>query len=121
MENFCSFQFSNYCEHLLLLWLSRWFSGKEFACKHRRLGRCRFNPWVGKIPGVGNGYPIQYSCLENQETVKPGGLQSMGCKELDTTERLITHEPLPCTNFLCQPIELHGKTEKFSSLHLTIW
>ena len=24
-----------------------------------------FNPWVGKIPGKGNGYPFQYSCLEN--------------------------------------------------------
>ena len=28
----------------------------------RRLG---FDPWVGKIPGEGNGYPLQYSCLEN--------------------------------------------------------
>ena len=24
-----------------------------------------FNPWVGKIPGKGNGNPLQYSCLEN--------------------------------------------------------
>ena len=23
------------------------------------------DPWVKKIPGVGNGYPLQYSCLEN--------------------------------------------------------
>ena len=22
-------------------------------------------PWVGKIPGVGNGTQLQYSCLEN--------------------------------------------------------
>ena len=22
-------------------------------------------PWVRKIPGDGNGYPLQYSCLEN--------------------------------------------------------
>ena len=28
----------------------------------RRLG---FDPWVRKIPGEGNGYPLQYSCLEN--------------------------------------------------------
>ena len=27
--------------------LSRWFSGKESPCECRR---CRFNPWVGKIP-----------------------------------------------------------------------
>ena len=25
----------------------------------------RFNPWVGKIPGAGNGNPLQYSGLEN--------------------------------------------------------
>ena len=24
-----------------------------------------FDPWVGKIPGERNGYPPQYSCLEN--------------------------------------------------------
>ena len=24
-----------------------------------------FNPWVRKIPGEGNGNPVQYSCLEN--------------------------------------------------------
>ena len=27
--------------------------------------RHRFSPWVGKITGVGNGNPLQYSCLEN--------------------------------------------------------
>ena len=24
-----------------------------------------FDPWVGKIPGEGNGNSVQYSCLEN--------------------------------------------------------
>ena len=24
-----------------------------------------FDPWVGKIPGGGNGNPLQYSCREN--------------------------------------------------------
>ena len=24
-----------------------------------------FDPWVRKIPGAGNGNPLQYSCLEN--------------------------------------------------------
>ena len=27
--------------------------------------RHRFDPWVGKIPGEGNGSPLQCSCLEN--------------------------------------------------------
>ena len=31
-----------------LLGASRWLSGKESAC--RRHKRCRFDPWVGKIP-----------------------------------------------------------------------
>ena len=35
-------------------------------------------------PGEGN--PLQYSCLENPWTEEPGGLQSMGHKEPDTTE-----------------------------------
>ena len=24
-----------------------------------------FSPWIGKIPGEGNGNPVQFSCLEN--------------------------------------------------------
>ena len=28
-------------------------------------GRPKFDTWVGKIPGEGNGNPLQYSCLEN--------------------------------------------------------
>jgi len=30
-----------------------------------RFKRCRFDPWIGKIPGGENGNLIQYSCLEN--------------------------------------------------------
>ena len=33
--------------------------------------------WVGKIPRGEHGNPLQYSCLENPWTEKPGGLQSM--------------------------------------------
>jgi len=35
----------------------------------------------------GNGYPLQYSCLENSID-EAGGLQSMDIAELDTTEQL---------------------------------
>ena len=38
----------------------------------------------GRSPGVGNGNPLQYSCLGNPLT-EPGRLQSMGHKESDTT------------------------------------
>ena len=42
-------------------------------------------PGLGRSPGEGNGNPLQYSCLENTWTEEPGGLQSMGSQELDTT------------------------------------
>ena len=42
--------------------LPRWLSGKESTCQRRR---CRFDPCIGKIPGGGNGNPLQYSCLDN--------------------------------------------------------
>ena len=35
---------------------------EEFTCQYRRL---RFDPWVGKFLGEGNGNPLQSSCLEN--------------------------------------------------------
>ena len=33
-------------------------------------------PGLGRSPGEGNGYPLQYSCLENPME-EPGGLQSL--------------------------------------------
>ena len=35
-------------------------------------------PGLGRYPGVGNGNPLQYSCLENPWTEEPSELQSMG-------------------------------------------
>ena len=42
-----------------------WHSGKESSWECSRHKRCGFDPLLGKIPGVGNGNPLQYSCLEN--------------------------------------------------------
>ena len=50
-------------------------AGEESPCNVRNLGSI---PGLGRSPGEGNGYPLQYSGLEN----------SMDCKESDTTERL---------------------------------
>ena len=36
--------------------------GKESACNAGDQG---LTPGSGRSPGVGNGYPLQYSCLEN--------------------------------------------------------
>ena len=36
--------------------------GKESACN---AGDLNSIPWSGRSPGEENGYPLQYSCLEN--------------------------------------------------------
>ena len=68
---------------------------KESACNAGDLG---YLPRSGRSPGEGNGYPFQYSCLENWidrdswwESGSPGGLQSMGFAESDMAEWL-THK-----------------------------
>ena len=72
-------------------------TGKEYSCRCRGYKRCGFNPWVGKIPGGGNGNPLQYSCWRIPWTEKPGGLQSREAQRLGqfwVTEYTHTHTPL---------------------------
>ena len=49
-------------------------SSKQSACN---AGDAVSNPGLGRSPGEGNGYPLQYSCLENSMREEPGGLQTM--------------------------------------------
>ena len=42
--------------------LPRWLSGKESACNAEGTGSI---PGSGSFPEEGNGYPLQYSYLEN--------------------------------------------------------
>ena len=59
---------------------------KESACSARDLGLI---PGLGRSPGGGNGYPFQYSCLENstdRQAWRTWGPWSR--KKLDMTERL---------------------------------
>ena len=51
--------------------------GKESACNPGGLGSI---PGLGRPPGEGKGYPLQYS-----------GLEPWDCKESDTTEQLSLH------------------------------
>ena len=54
-------------------------------------------PGLGRSPGEGNGYPLQYSCLENP--VDQGAWQATAhglSKDLDTT-LMKTKPPLPLT------------------------
>ena len=43
-------------------------------------------PGSGSSPGEGNGDPLQYSCWKIPWTEEPGRLQSLGRKELPTTD-----------------------------------
>ena len=54
-------------------------AGKESACNAGDLGSI---PGLGRSPGVGNGNPLQYSCLENPWTEEPGRLQSTGSQRV---------------------------------------
>ena len=46
-------------------------------------------PGLGRSPGEGNGYPLQYSCLENStDGGTPMGYSPQGRKELDMTQQL---------------------------------
>ena len=71
--------------------LPRYLSGKESACKCRRH---RLDPWVGKVPGEGNGNPLQYSCLGNPMDRGVWQLQSMELQkrrtDLATKQHFIT-------------------------------
>ena len=55
-------------------------AGKESACNEGDLGRI---PGLGRSPGEGNSYPLQYSGLENSMDCTVHGVA-----ELDITEQL---------------------------------
>ena len=67
--------------------------GKESACKAEDPGSV---PGSGRSPGEGNGYPLQYFCLENS-TIRGTSWAAVhgGHNDLDTTEQL-THTYTPC-------------------------
>ena len=57
--------------------------GKESACNAGDLGSI---PGLGRSPGEGDGYPLQYSCLKNSMDRGAQGLR--GHKELAMTDPL---------------------------------
>ena len=69
--------------------VAQWLKKKQ-AWQRRRCKRCGFDPWIRKIPRVGNGNPAQYSCLENPMDRGETGLQSMGSQRVSVT-RTHTH------------------------------
>ena len=66
-------------------------SGKESACQCRRHKRCRFNPWVRKIPWRRERLPALVLLPgESRGQRRLVGSSPWGHKESDTTERLST-------------------------------
>ena len=62
-------------------------SGKEPAGQRRRPKRCRFDPWVGKIPQRKKWQPAPVFSPGNSHGQRSlAGCSTWGCKELDTTE-----------------------------------
>ena len=49
-------------EHILFYGLPWWLRWWRICLQ---CGRPGFGPWVRKSPREGNGYPLQFSCLEN--------------------------------------------------------
>ena len=63
---------------------------KESACN---VGDLSLSVGLGRSPGEGIGYPLQYYGLENSGLYSP-----WGCKELDTAEWLLLSLSLPKTH-----------------------
>jgi len=79
--------------------------GKESTCNVGDLGSI---PGLGRSPGEGKGYPLQYSGLENSMDYSPWGR-----KESDTSEWLslsLSLNPLLSfwkSPYICQPISFY--------------
>ena len=95
-----------------LQWLPRLRSGKESSCQHRGCKRCRFDPWVGNIPGAGNDNLLQYSCLENSTDRGAWRAIVHGATKSGTWLNMHT-QGLRCT-VICWKLEKWNKT--FTSL-----
>ena len=71
--------------------LPRWLSGQEPVCQYRR---CRFSPWIGKIPWWREWLPtLVFLPRESQWQRSLAGYSPWGHQESDTTEQL-TLSPL---------------------------
>ena len=67
-------------------------SGKESTCQCRRHKRCRFDPWVGKVPWRKAWQPTPgYLPRESHRQRSLAGYSPWSHKESDMTEQLSTH------------------------------
>ena len=72
-----------YCNHDC-----RWHSGKRIRLPIQEMQETRIPSLeLGRSPGEGNGYPLQYSCLE--DPMDRGAWSPWGYKESDTTQHTL--------------------------------
>ena len=71
---------------------TRWCSGKESTCQCRRHKKCRFDPWVRKIPWGRKWQPTPVFLPEKfHEQRSLADYSAWGHKESDATEQLNTN------------------------------
>ena len=77
--------------------LPKWHGGKESACQCIRHGRCRCDPWVGKVPWGRKWQPTPV-CLpgQSQGQWSLAEYSPWGHKESDRTGWLSTHSKIGC-------------------------
>ena len=73
---------SIFLEIILHFGLTWWLSGKESTCNAEGAGYLGLIPGWERSSGERHGNPLQYSCLENPMTEKPGGLRSIGSQRV---------------------------------------
>ena len=92
------------------------------TCQYRKCMRHGFDPWVGKIPWVGNGSPLQYSCLENlMDRRACQAIIREVAKESDTPEWLSTIANILFGTFACLFTGDTGLGLYFLLLYLSIF
>ena len=62
---------------------------------------------AGKYPGVGNGHPLQYSCLEN--SMNRGAWASTGCGVTKSQTRLTMHTQTQASSFISTELRVRTK------------
>ena len=72
--------------------------GKESACSAGDLASSV--PGLGRSPGEGNDYPIQYSCLENSMDRRAWQATAHEVAESDMTEQLTYNSSVNIFTFL---------------------
>ena len=101
----------------LCLYLPWWLRGEESACNVGDLGLI---PGLGRPCEVGNGYPLQYSCLEN--SMDRGVWRAIVCGIAKSQTRLRTHACLRnISHHLCHLIDKKWQSFCFQMKLCSCW